>query len=80
MKIFFCIFVVATLLATVISYKNKLIKVTDVQLNKTELTLKVGETETLIAIVLPENADNTAVSWTNSNGRTENYTATFVKN
>ena len=44
-------------------------KVTEVRLNKTELSLKVNETETLIATVLPEKADNKDVIW-NSNTTT----------
>ena len=43
------------------------IKVVSVSLNKTELTLYVGDTATLIASVLPENADNKAVTWKSSN-------------
>ena len=41
--------------------------VTGVTLNKTEMELAEGETEALIATVLPENATNKAVSWTSSN-------------
>lgn len=40
------------------------VAVTGVTLNKTELTLAVGSTETLTATVAPENAANKAVSWT----------------
>ena len=46
-----------------ISCKKTETKVTDVQLNKTELTLNIDETETLIATVFPKNADNKVVSW-----------------
>ncbi|NLM67392.1 MAG: hypothetical protein GX180_09500 [Enterococcus sp.] len=38
-----------------------------VSLNKKELTLKVGEEETLIANVLPANASNKEVTWASSN-------------
>lgn len=37
--------------------------VTGVELNKTELVLEEGKSETLIATVLPENADNKNVTW-----------------
>ena len=41
--------------------------VTDVTLSKAELTLLVGKTESLVATVQPDNADNKAVTWTSSN-------------
>ena len=43
------------------------VKVMSVKLNKESLTLGVGETETLIATVLPENATIKEVYWTSSN-------------
>ena len=43
------------------------IAVTGVTLSKTTLSLEIGETETLIPTVLPENATNRAVIWTSSN-------------
>jgi len=56
---------VTVLLASVtISCKTK---VTSVALNKTELTLSVGNTEPLIATVLPDDASNKAVSWKSNN-------------
>ena len=42
------------------------VPVTGVTLNKTELSLTVGGTETLTATVAPENATNKAVKWTTS--------------
>jgi len=51
-------------------------EVTSVTLNKTELTLEVGETETLIATVLPKDADNKAVTWKSS----DNEIATIDNN
>ena len=45
---------------------KKDISVTDVQLNKITLELVVGNTETLIATVSPNNAANKAVNWTSS--------------
>ena len=41
--------------------------VTDVTLNKSVLTLEIGETAVLIANVLPSNATNQAVTWTSGN-------------
>lgn len=40
------------------------IPVTGIELNKTELTLEIGDTETLTASVTPENATDKAVTWT----------------
>jgi|GEM_PF-3323999 len=41
--------------------------VTSVSLNKSAITLKIGDTETLVAIVDPSTATNKAISWTSSN-------------
>ncbi|MCL2290551.1 MAG: Ig-like domain-containing protein [Bacteroidetes bacterium] len=54
------------ILATIFTSCSKT-KVTDVLLNKTELTFNVGETETLVVTVFPEGADNKAVSWASNN-------------
>jgi len=43
------------------------VAVTGVTLNKTTLTLEVGNIETLIATVLPSNATNKALSWSTDN-------------
>ena len=43
------------------------VPVTDITLNESTLTLVIGETETLIATVTPDNADNQTVTWTSSN-------------
>jgi Bacterial surface proteins containing Ig-like domains len=40
---------------------------TSVTLNKPELTLAIGATETIIATVAPDNANNKAVTWSSSN-------------
>ena len=42
------------------------VPVTGVTLNKTELTLEAGQSETLTATVAPSNATNKAVTWTSS--------------
>jgi len=43
------------------------ISVTGVQLDKTTIILKEGETENLTATILPENATNKNITWTSSN-------------
>ena len=69
-KILYLTATAALLTAATVSCKEvpivKETEVRDVRLNKTELTLIVGETDTLIASVLPEDADNKAVSWESS--------------
>ena len=52
-----------------VTVKAKAVGVTDVTLDKTELTLTEGETETLTATVRPDNADNKKVKW--SSDKTE---------
>ena len=52
-----------------VTVKAKAVGVTEVTLDKTELTLTEGETETLTATVRPDNADNKKVTW--SSDRTE---------
>ena len=46
---------------------SEFISVSSVALNKSSLTLIVGESETLIPTVMPENATEKQVSWTSSN-------------
>ena len=46
-----------------VTVKAKAVGVTEVTLDKTELTLTEGETETLTATVKPDNADNRKVKW-----------------
>ena len=52
-----------------VTVKAKAVNVTDVSLDRTELTLAEGETETLTATVRPDNADNRKVTW--SSDKTE---------
>ena len=52
-----------------VTVKAKAVGVTEVTLDKTELTLTEGETETLTATVKPDNADNKKVKW--SSDKTE---------
>ena len=46
-----------------VTVKAKTVNVTDVTLDRTELTLTEGESETLTATVKPDNADNKKVTW-----------------
>ena len=52
-----------------VTVKAKAVNVTDVSLDRTELTLTEGEAETLTATVRPDNADNKKVTW--SSDKTE---------
>lgn len=49
-----------------VSVQKKVIAVESIELNKNELSLFVGESETLIATVKPEDATYPSVSWTSS--------------
>ena len=59
------------------------VPVSSVSLNKTELTLEAGKSETLTAVLMPENASNKSVSWASSDESIvivdENGTVTAVK-
>lgn len=50
-----------------ITVQGETIPVTEVQLNKTSLTLNVGKAEALTATILPKNATNQTVTWISSN-------------
>lgn len=52
-----------------ITVQAKVIPVTGVSLDKTQITIKVGESETLIPTITPEDATNKKVSWTSSNDK-----------
>ena len=49
-----------------VTVKAKVISVTSVELSKTELKLKEGESETLTATVKPDDASNKTVTWSTS--------------
>jgi hypothetical protein len=66
-KYFFSLFIIATLLLSVLTTCKKDTSVTGVFLNKKSLTLEIGNTETLIVTVFPENATNKIVNWSSSN-------------
>jgi len=67
MKRNFLIIATAILLLGVTMGCTKDIIVTGVTLNKTDITLSVGETENLTAIIFPGNATNQTVNWTSDN-------------
>jgi hypothetical protein len=46
---------------------NPIVRVSGVSLNKNELSLNKGDTETLVATVLPSDASNKNVTWSSSN-------------
>ena len=47
-----------------VSVSKKVVSVTGVSLNKTELSLKEGESETLVATITPDDATDKSVTWT----------------
>ena len=49
-----------------VTVKRKVIFVESVELNKSELELVEGETETLVATVKPDNATDSSISWSSS--------------
>ena len=49
-----------------VTVSDKEVKVTGVKLNKTATSLLVGDNETLVATILPENATNKKVTWKSS--------------
>lgn len=56
----------ASCTVTVNEPATEVIEVTSVSLNKTSLTLEIGENETLTATVMPSNATDKSVTWTSS--------------
>ena len=56
----------ATCTVTVNEPAPEIIEVTSVSLNRTSLTLEIGESETLTVTVLPSNATDKTISWTSS--------------
>ena len=51
-----------------VTVPHKYVPVESVSLDKTEIYLEVGSTETLAALINPANADVTTVTWSSSNG------------
>ena len=69
---FFALFTILLSISLITTYsckkeKVKSVSVTEVGLNKTSTTLIEGETETLVATVMPENATDKSVVWESSN-------------
>ena len=60
-RIFSVIAIAAIVVFGVVSCKDK--GVIGVELNKSQLTLEIGETATLVATVLPDNATDKTVTW-----------------
>ena len=56
----------ATCIVTVNEPASEVIEATSVSFNKTSLTLEIGESETLTATILPNNATDKTVTWTSS--------------
>ena len=56
----------ATCIVTVNEPAPEVIEATSVSFNKTSLTLEIGESETLTATILPNNATDKTVTWTSS--------------
>ena len=52
-----------------VTVRKKTIAVTSITLNKTDLSLEKGQSETLIASVKPENASDKTVAWSTSDSR-----------
>ena len=63
----------------VVTVEKRYVPVSDIILNYTELELEVGESVTLKATVLPENADKKTVSWKSSNTKVATIRARIVK-
>lgn len=51
-----------------LSKDDNIVDVTSITLNKSSLTLHIGDTSTLVATVSPSNATNKKVTWSSSNG------------
>lgn len=54
------------------------VEVKELTLSKTELTIEIGETETITATVLPSNATEKTVAWTSSNASVAEVSAAGV--
>ena len=76
----------ATITATVgdqaatcsVSVTEKIVLVTSVTLDKTELTLEVGFSETLTATIFPEDATDKTVTWSSTNNSVASVTGGVV--
>jgi uncharacterized protein YjdB len=50
-----------------VTVSNPIVSVTDVSLNKTSMSMMVGDTQTLTATITPSNATDKSVTWSSSN-------------
>ena len=71
MKVLNLFFVIAATVGIVLTgckeeEKDLIVQVSSVSLNKNTLTLTVGNTETLFATIVPENANNKNVTWSSN--------------
>ena len=57
---------------------TRVVSVTGVSVNKTAVSLNIGETEAVIATTEPEDATNTMMNWTSSNTNVATVSATGV--
>jgi len=76
----FRIIVSAILLVAIMATCKKDVKVTEVTLSHFFLSLTIGETETLIATVLPEDATNKVVTWKSTDIAVATVTANGLVN
>ena len=53
----------------VIKKKKKIVSVTSLTLNKKNLTLTVGKSEKLVAVIKPSNATNKKITWSSGNAK-----------
>lgn len=61
-----------------LTVQAKKVSVTGVSLDKTSMSITVGDTQTLTATVLPSNADDKSVSWSSSNSSVASISASGV--
>ena len=74
-NLFYLIAVIAALQLAFAACKKD-VPISDVTLDKTSLVLNVGDTATLEASILPDNASNKALKWTSSNPAAAKVSAT----
>ena len=62
-----------------VTVKNRDVDVTNVKVNMKKITVKEGETKTLVASVVPTNANNQSLTWSSSNNKIATVTDGKVK-
>lgn len=63
---------------TIATLRETVVPVSDITLDKTEISINVGETDTLAATVTPNNATDKAVTWTSSDATVASVDANGV--